>query len=148
MDLLTNILALSCAAIFFSISILHFYWAAGGKWGMQGALPESYKADFFNPKNKILIDTATIAIGLGLAVFGVILLSHSFSIDTNIIRKNRDILTLTIGIIFLLRAIGDFKVFGLFKKKTDSLFNKMDRKFYVPLCLFLGSSCIALKLLN
>ena len=40
-----------------------------------------------------------------------------------------------IGIVFLIRAIGDFKYVGFFKKVKGSLFAENDSRYYSPLCL-------------
>ena len=42
---------------------------------------------------------------------------------------------LAIGIVFLIRAIGDFKYVGFSKKVKGSLFAENDGRYYSPLCL-------------
>jgi Protein of unknown function (DUF3995) len=51
-----------------------------------------------------------------------------------------------IAAIFLLRAIGDFRYVGFFKKERGSKFAKMDTKFYSPLCLLIGGLALVLQL--
>ena len=41
--------------------------------------------------------------------------------------------------VFLLRAIGDFKLIGFFKKVRDSQFSRWDSLAYSPLCLVLSA---------
>ena len=42
------------------------------------------------------------------------------------------------ALVFLLRAIGDFKYVGIFKTIKHSTFAQNDSKWYSPLCLFLS----------
>ncbi len=50
--------------------------------------------------------------------------------------------------IFILRAIGDFKYVGVFKKIKDTEFAKADSKWFVPLCLTIGIFGILIQLMN
>ena len=51
-----------------------------------------------------------------------------------------------IAIIFILRAIGDFKYLGFFKKINHSDFAKSDTKLFSPLCLTIGILAILIQL--
>lgn len=42
------------------------------------------------------------------------------------------------GLVFLQRAIGDFKYIGFFKKFKHSNFSRLDRLVSSPLCLLIG----------
>ncbi len=42
------------------------------------------------------------------------------------------------AVIFLLRAIGDFRYVGVFKRHRESSFAKLDTLLYSPLCLLLA----------
>ena len=44
-----------------------------------------------------------------------------------------------LAILFLVRAIGDFKLVGFFKRVRDSQFSRWDSFAYSPLCLFLST---------
>ena len=41
-------------------------------------------------------------------------------------------------IVFFIRVIGEFNYFGIFKRKKDTHFAKMDTLLYIPLCAFLS----------
>ncbi|HDR6026255.1 TPA: DUF3995 domain-containing protein, partial [Bacillus anthracis] len=43
-------------------------------------------------------------------------------------------------IVFLIRVIGEFHYFGIFKRKKDTQFARMDTVLYIPLCAFLSLS--------
>jgi len=50
--------------------------------------------------------------------------------------------------IFLLRAIGEFRYVGFFKKIKTTPFGQRDTKYYSPLCLLIGIMGILLELLS
>lgn len=53
-----------------------------------------------------------------------------------------------IGAIFILRAVGEFKYIGFFKKMKNSQFARLDTKYYSPLCLFIGVMALVLQRLT
>lgn len=139
--MLLSIVIIITASILSFISLLHIYWALGGAWGMQAAMPEQYKETYFNESNKFIMKFDTLVIAIGLLCFAYIIMSNKYFSDkifSPIWSKN---LTAVIGSIFFIRTIGDFKMFGLFKKKSDSLFARKDSQIFVPLCIFLAGSC-------
>jgi hypothetical protein len=116
------------------LSLLHFYWVLGGKRGIRAALPEKVEGGaVFTPR---LIETSVVAVGL-MGV-GFILLVQNNLIPTFIPNSFTKWSCILFTFIFLLRAIGDFKYLGLFKKIKNSTFAKNDTRFYTPLCLYLG----------
>lgn len=129
------------AVILLFLSLLHWYWAFGGNWGVEYTIPDQFKADFFDPNNKVRTVAATIVVALGLLAFAIIVASNYRSLLPFLTERWIVILTRLIGGIFLLRVIGDGNMFGLFKKKSDSLFAQKDSQLFIPLCLYLGASC-------
>lgn len=108
-----TILILINASILFLLSLIHFYWVFGGKWGIESSIPDKHKTRYFNPKNEKRNKITTLLIAFGLFILAIIISSNYFLPD----RKWIIIGTRIIGIIFILRAIGDFNLFGIFKKK-------------------------------
>ena len=45
---------------------------------------------------------------------------------------------LAIGIVMLVRAVGDFKYVGFFKKIEGTIFAQNDTRYYSPLCLLIS----------
>lgn len=132
--MIVNILIILESSIFFILAAIHFYWVIGGTWGFDQALPTNEKGErLLNPRK---IDSAIV--GIGLSLFGLFFLLKtnwfSFTLPTWIMKYG----AYAVAVIFILRAIGDFKYVGLFKKIKDTEFAKMDNKVYVPLCLVLG----------
>ena len=117
------------ALIFFALAVLHFYWAAGGKWGSKAAVPSTVSGvSIFSPS--IL---ASVVVGIGLCMMAAIHLGNINLFSLNVGFSMLYYGTIAIGIIFLLRAIGDFNWVGLFKKVKNTPFGRNDTRYYVPL---------------
>jgi hypothetical protein len=52
-----------------------------------------------------------------------------------------------IPVVFLLRAVGEFRYVGFFKKIKNTSFAKMDSQYYSPLCLAVGVLALIIKYL-
>ncbi len=135
---MTDLLLLINSVIFLLLSALHIYWLAGGKWALQNALPQKAGTSevIKQPGN-----AATLIVALGLATFAVVTFANIDSgtyVPTQMARYS----LLGIGIIFLMRTIGDFKYIGLSKRINDTPFALADKRIYVPLCAYIGISSI------
>jgi len=140
--LLTIVLVLTLSFL----SSLHVYWAFGGQWGLEGTIPEVWKKPTSLDMTKAKgMQIATLIVATGLLMFAIVLATNQWAIEI-LPLKWSVIGTRVIGAIFLLRAIGDFNVFGLFKKKSDTLFAKNDTRVFVPICLFLGIGSILISI--
>ena len=119
--------------IFILISLLHVYWALGGKWGIDAVIPELDNGTVaFRPP---VFATLVVAVGLlGFALIHANAIGLVFLIDTYYVRIGLGV----IGGIFALRAIGDFNYVGWFKKKRTGAFAENDTRYYVPLCVLLS----------
>ncbi|RCW77156.1 DUF3995 domain-containing protein [Saliterribacillus persicus] len=116
------------------ISLLHFYWLFGGKRGILAVIPENGDREkSFMPKWY-----QTFIVAAGLLIMALILLIQNNAIPyftPNTITKS---FTAFFTLIFFMRAIGDFKYMGFFKKVNKTTFSTYDTRIYSPLCLFLG----------
>ncbi|MNR60466.1 hypothetical protein D3C85_1819540 [compost metagenome] len=52
----------------------------------------------------------------------------------------------TLALVFLIRAVGDFRWVGFMKQRRGSVFARWDTLLYSPLCLFLGLCLISIML--
>ncbi len=129
--------------IFLSISLIHFYWAFGGKWGGDSVIPTKKDG------NTILFNTgifATLIVAFGLLGFGIFILTKSGLIIFQLPDLFDKYGLWVIATIFILRAIGELKYVGFFKKIKDTKFGKNDTKYFSPLCLLIGVLTIILAL--
>jgi len=120
--------------IFVTLSALHFYWAFGGKWGIDSAIPttdESIQA--LRPPT-----IATMIVGIGLLFFALFYMTRMVIFATELPSWLLLYTGWGISSIFLLRVIGDFKYVVLFKKIKSTQFSKADSKYFIPLCTFLA----------
>ena len=121
--------------ILFSLGLIHFYWFFGGKIDMEKVVPtiEERETGLRPPM------LATLLVAIGLIGFGLVMWANTGVFAAFVSDKVIYYTTWVIGIIFLLRAIGEFKYVGLFKKVKNSPFAEYDTKYYVPLCLVIGT---------
>ncbi len=133
-----NALALS------SISLLHFYWVFGGTWAADAVVPTQPTGQkVFSPGK-----AATVIVAFSLILFVIITVAN-LGLFNNLINKGYiHYATNTIGIIFTIRAIGDFKFVGLTKRIKNTRFGKNDTKIYTPLCLVLAVFSLAIAALS
>jgi len=133
------IYALLNALILLALSLLHFYWAFGGRWGMNAALPERDGVKVLHPH---MVDSLIVAIGL--AGFAALHLYHMGWLRMNLPGWLAQYGLWAVGGIFLLRVVGDFRYVGLFKRIRNSQFAYWDTRLYVPLCLILSLNAFLL----
>lgn len=122
------------ALIFFLLAIIHFYWAMGGKWGFANSLPENGKGE----KTLAPGPLACLVVGLGLLAFSLSYIFLVVDISLSLPYWLLSTWLWMIPVIFFLRAIGDFKYAGFFKRIRHTNFGKMDSRLYSPLCLLIG----------
>ena len=130
--------------IFILLSILHFYWAIGGRLWYDAVLPTSS-----NGLNRLDPGTfAAFLIAFGLLMLALITAGNLGLMDRYIKKKYFRFGALIIAIIFLLRAIGDFKFIGFFKKIKETRFGINDTHIFSPLCLFISLLSILIFLFS
>lgn len=129
--------------IFFGLGLIHFNWAIGGKFGFSTALPTNQKGEMILNPGKL----DCVIVGIGLTAFGLFYIYQSGLLDHHLPEWLFTFGGWMIPSIFLLRAIGDFKYVGFFKKIKQTDFGKMDTKYFSPLCLFIGTMGIVVQFL-
>lgn len=138
-------LALILISIFISIAAIHFYWAFGGSKWTNLVIPtrsDSPKIPLFKPR---IIETLTVTIGfvafawiIGMKVqlVPLVWLSQTYA----------SYAVFGIALIFLIRAIGEFRYVGFFKSIKNTPFGQMDTLYYSPLCLFIAVITLIINL--
>lgn len=129
--------------IFVLLAVLHFSWAFGSKWAFDNALPQNEAGEKVLNPGKI----DCIVVGLGLLAFSIFYLIKTTWLDWSIPGWLLHYAGWGIIAIFLLRAIGDFKFVGFFKKIKSTAFGKLDSQFYSPLCLSIAIFGVLVELL-
>lgn len=135
-----NILIITVNAfIFLLLAGIHFYWAIGGRVGLEQAIPSAYKDRFAIMSTKKIYFVMTMIICISLLLFGWVMLAHlgDIGIQNEVWLRG---ISITLGGVFLVRAIGDFNTCGFFKLRGRDAFSKWDSWLYSPLCFYLGTS--------
>lgn len=127
------------AATFAVLSLFHLYWAAGGRFGSGATVPTVGVRRAFNPSP---LGTVLVATGLLIAMFTILgqlgLLGES--IPKWVFRWG----TCGIALVFFLRAVGEFRLVGFFKRASDTPFAYWDTWLFSPLCLVIAVIAFAL----
>lgn len=129
-----HLLAALLFSVFLFLACVHIYWGLGGKWGSVAAIHT--KANNKKLMSPGLVSCFIVASGLlGFGIF-VMIKAAIFRLDMadGLSRYGLWI----ISFIFLLRALGDFRYVGLFKKIKTTVFGRMDTKYFTPLCIVIG----------
>jgi len=139
---MVEILAWVVGGVLFGVSGIHLYWASGGRWGGQAAIPSIDSKPLFRPTK-----AATLFVAAAMAAAGWFVLELGEALETGVFTD----WPLTMGgwlltVVFLLRAVGDFTWLGFFKRRKGTVFARWDTRLYSPLCLFLGVSLLYLTL--
>jgi Protein of unknown function (DUF3995) len=128
------------ALVLFGISAFHYYWAFGGKIGINAVLPQ-----LENNGKKVFVPSKLITLIVAF-LFLAIALFFSFQLDgLNLFSPlTNSVILYGLTGVFFIRAIGDFKYVGFFKKKSNTLFAINDTRYYSPLCLLVSLNCFVL----
>ena len=123
------------------LSALHFYWAFGGTRGLALAMPFDgerfvWRAD---------------PIGLGgfaffMLVSALLLAGRLGWLGTLEPRALFEWGSWAVAVVFLLRAIGDFRYIGFGKKVWDTRFARLDTFAYSPLSLLIAAAAFSAAL--
>ena len=129
-----SVLSVILFVILAILGLVHFYWMFGGEWGLDNALPTKENGErVLHPRK---VDTGVV--GMGLLLFGAFYLIKSAMVVVNIPDWILKFGSWVIPVIFILRAIGDFRYAGFFKKIKETNFGKWDTRLFCPLCLIIG----------
>lgn len=134
-----DVLAIMLSVVLIFLAILHFYWSIFGIKDPAAVLPTNVENNIIKSPGK-----------LGAIIVGVMLLGFAFVFINKVLNYVShpwlDYLSLGIGIVFLIRALGDFKYVGFFKTAKNSKFSALDTRYYSPLCLLMGVLILFLEL--
>lgn len=139
---MTLLLAGVLAVVLASISALHFYWAAGGRRGRDVVVPTRPSGSNPNGASGLPVFSpgplATTAVAVLLVVAAFVVLGAAgllrLPLPDALIRFG----IWALAVVLLLRAIGDFRYVGFFKRVRRTRFAELDTRLFTPLCLTLS----------
>jgi hypothetical protein len=138
-----NVSGLLLAAVFAVLSLFHVYWAAGGRVGIGSGVPTVNGARVFNPST-----AGTLAVAAALFCAMLVILGQINLLGDVVPKWIFRWATFFIGILFFLRAIGEFRLVGFFKQVRDTPFAFWDTWLFSPLCLLIAVMAFMLAYKN
>ena len=128
-----SVITLLLGAVLASLAIVHVYWALGGRWALEGAVPTKEGEPLFEPGPLACL---AVALGLMAAAGAVFWCGESLYLDLPNHLARWAVAFL--AVLFFLRSVGDFRYVGFFKRHKGTLFARRDSRLYSPLCLVLS----------
>lgn len=129
------------AVLFAAIGLLHLYWALGGNWGADVALPTRGSVPGAPPRFTFHVTpVATFVVAVLLFLAAAVVLGRA-SLLSNAAPATHWIFvvgTWVLAALFLVRAIGEFRYIGFFKGVRDTEFARWDTWLFSPLCLIIA----------
>ncbi len=130
-------------SVFVALSLLHFYWACGGRWGWNAALPEQPSTtapDSATARVKLFTPSraATLGVACALAMAAQLVSLRAGLFAPPLRHWALTTILTTMAVVFLVRAIGDCHWVGFCKIARDSKFARLDTLVFSPLCVALG----------
>ena len=133
LGMMNNLLAIAIVTVFVVLALAHAYWAFGGRITWLAVVPEVKGRPAFTPSalaTFVVAGALFACAGLIAATAGVLAVPVSPSILTWF--------TFALALVLLLRAVGDFRLVGFFKRVRGTNFARLDTAVYSPLCLALS----------
>lgn len=130
---LSILVAWALIAVFASLSLVHVYWLFGGRVGRFAAIPELDGEPVFQPST-----VAMLVVAIGLALCAVLIAGTAGLLVLPLSQTALAWMTRALAVVLLIRAIGDFRLVGFFKRIRHSRFAHLDTAVYSPLCLVLA----------
>lgn len=137
-------LSLVVAVVLLLIAALHVYWAAGGRRGASAVVPTRSAAQhgerpLFEPG-----PAATLAVAGALGLAAVLVLGRTGVLPRVAPAWVYHAGAWALGAVLGLRAVGEFRYVGVFKRVRGTRFAALDTRFYTPLCAGLAAAVLYL----
>jgi len=115
------------------IGVLHLYWAIGQHAGESAVVPSVDGKPLFQPSR-----WATVAVAFALFSAAAVVAIRSGIVSVPALAFLAAVGCWGLVAVFGLRAIGDFRYLGFFKRVTGTRFARADTLVYSPLCAVLA----------
>lgn len=126
--------ALVLAAVFTALAAVHVYWALAGAPGGASVPTLADGTPLFRPSAG-----GTLAVAGALLAAAAVVLGRggvaALPLPPGLYRVGAWVLGAVLG----LRAVGDFRYVGMFKRERRSAFARRDTVLYTPLCALLAA---------
>ena len=116
------------AAVLFSLAALHVYWAGGGRWASDVAIPKRGAQPLFAPGPAATLIVAVLLLAAALVFLGRVGLWGSRIPHWIFVAGSW-----TLVVVFAARVVRDLQWVGLFKRVRGTPFAWRDTCLYLPL---------------
>lgn len=140
---MATLLAVVLATLLSALALVHFYWAFGGRAGLELAVPSDGGRPVLSPG-----PLACTVVGMLLAIGALLALWRGGIIALPLAGWLPRVGTWVLAAVFFLRAVGDRRYVGFLKQVRDTDFARLDSRFFSPLCLLLALLAASLSLLT
>jgi hypothetical protein len=131
------LVGLIVACVYAVLAMLHMYWALGGHWGSSGTVPELRGVPTFRPSR-----TSTWLVAFALFSASALVLFGARVLPWPLSDGLLHLALYVLGGVFALRAIGDFRLIGFFKRVRGTRFARLDSFVFSPLCTALSAGVL------
>lgn len=131
-------LANTLTVVFALLCVFHIAGALGA-WRSFAIIPSAPGMERSWPSS-----LSWMAVAAALALASVVSLARGDLILRSLPKWMSTFACCAMAAVFLLRAVGDFYVLGVFKSVTETPFAYWDTRLYTPLCLAIGSAALLL----
>jgi hypothetical protein len=121
------------SGIFVALALLHFYWAAGGGGGLDGFVPSEDGKPLLTPG-----PLASLLVGVALLAAALVVTCRAGMWCVGLPAPLARVGIWVIALLFALRAIGEFRYVGFFKRVRGSRFARRDTWIFSPLCVVIA----------
>lgn len=125
-----------------AISVVHVYWASGGRRGVYRALPQTVDGRIVRVPGRI----GTLAVAAAFAAMAVVVAVRGHIIDSDLGGgRVAGVLGWLVAALFVMRAVGDGRYVGFLKRVRGTPFARADTALYSPLSLAIGLAVCAIE---
>ncbi|WMW65233.1 DUF3995 domain-containing protein [Nitratidesulfovibrio liaohensis] len=137
LTLLTSVAALVATASLAAITLLHGAWVLGSTLWLDRVIPRTPES----AGGRALFAPSRGLTGIVTVTFALLALLPGLTLGWLPLPPPHMAPTLCLGaaFIFVVRAIGDFRYCGLFRRIRSTTFARWDARLYTPLCLLLAA---------
>lgn len=119
--------------VFVLLALTHVYWAFAGSSVKFAAVPEVEGRPAFTPSR-----VATLGVALALLACALLVAATSGIVPVPIPTRVLCWLMFVLAFVFIVRAVGDFRLVGFFKTVTGTRFARLDSAVFSPLCAIMA----------
>jgi hypothetical protein len=134
-------LALILITIFLVVAVFHLIWGIQGPNANSATLPQIGGKPAFVPSR-----LAGFAVALAFLLGALLIAMSTGLLSTSVSKGIFKWAMLLMSFVFLVRAIGDFRLVGFFKSIKASKFARLDTLFFSPLCLGIALGILLLAI--